>query len=338
MKAMILRATGDLQMSDVATPSPKAGEVLVRVTHSGICGTDLKIFNGGIAVHHPLIMGHEMIGQVVEGNGSAGHRKGQRIIVDPVLFCGHCFHCRHGQTHLCPDGTLLGRDHDGGFAEYVAAPAGNIYALPEGINHREASLIQVLTTCLHAQRLMPIFPGEAVAVMGLGVTGQLHAQLAKARGAYPVIGITRSSWKRQMAMSLGADLTLAPGEEAREKVMEATDGRGADLVIESVGRLSVLAEAIDLVRFGGRLLGFGIYTEQDATLPFYQLYFKEIAFINARAAKGEDYPACIDLLQRGQLQLEPLVTHTLALAEMGTALDMLATDVPDRMKIILDHS
>jgi 2-desacetyl-2-hydroxyethyl bacteriochlorophyllide A dehydrogenase len=336
MKAMVLRATGDLQMSDVDSPSLKAGDVLVRVTHSGICGTDLKIFNGGIPVQHPLIMGHEMIGQVVEGNG-CDHEPGQRVVVDPVLFCGHCFHCRHGQTHLCPDGTLLGRDHDGGFAEYVTAPAGNIYALPEAVSHREASLIQVLTTCLHAQRLVPVFPGEAVVVMGLGVTGQLHAQLAKARGANPVIGITRSPWKREMATSLGADVTVAPGEEARERVMEATAGRGADLVIESVGRLSVLAEAIDLVRFGGRLLGFGIYTEQEATLPFYQLYFKEIAFINARAAKGQDYPASIDLLQRGQLQLEPLVTHTLALAEMGTALDMLATDVPDRMKIILDH-
>ena len=338
MKAMVLRAVGDLQVSDVPSPSPKAGEVLVCVTHSGICGTDLKIFNGGIPVHHPLIMGHEMIGHVVEGNGDAGFASGQRVVVDPVLFCGHCFHCRHGQTHLCPDGTLLGRDHDGGFAEYVAAPAGNIYALPEGVNHREASLVQVLTTCLHAQRLAPIFPGEAVVVMGLGVTGQLHAQLAKVRGANPVIGITRSPWKREMAESLGADLTVAPGEEAREKVMQATDGRGADLVIESVGKLSVLAEAIDLVRFGGRLLGFGIYTEQAAKLPFYQLYFKEIAFINARAAKGEDYPASIDLLQRGQLQLEPLVTHTLALTEMGTALDMLSMEVPDRMKIILDHS
>ena len=338
MKAMVLRAAGELQMSDVASPSPKTGEVLVRVTHSGICGTDLKIFNGGIAVQHPLIMGHEMIGQVAEGNGGAGLLPGQRVVVDPVLFCGHCFHCRHGQTHLCPDGTLLWRDHDGGFAEYVAAPAGNIYALPEGVNHREASLIQVLTTCLHAQRLVPVFPGEAVVVMGLGVTGQLHAQLAKVRGANPVIGITRSPWKREMAESLGIDLTVAPGEEAREKVMQATDGRGVDLVIESVGQLSVLAEAIDLVRFGGRLLGFGIYTEQDAKLPFYQLYFKEIAFINSRAAKGEDYPASIDLLQRGQLQLEPLVTHTLALDEMGTALDMLSREVPERMKIILDHS
>ena len=338
MKAMVLRAAGELQASKIATPSPMAGEVLVRVTHSGICGTDLKIFNGGITVNHPLIMGHEMIGQVVEGNGDGGFASGQRVVVDPVLFCGHCFHCRHGQTHLCPDGTLLGRDHDGGFAEYVAAPAANIYALPDAISDREASLIQVLTTCLHAQRLVPVFPGEAVVVMGLGVTGQLHAQLARARGANPVIGITRSAWKRNMAMSLGADLTLAPGEEARQKVLEATDGRGADLVIESVGNLSVLAQAIDLVRFGGRLMGFGIYTERDARLPFYQLYFKEIAFINARAAKGEDYPATIDLLQRRQLQLEPLVTHTLALAEMGKALAMLSTQVPDRMKIILDHS
>ena len=338
MKAMVLRATGDLRMSDVDKPSPRAGEVLVRVTHSGICGTDLKIFNGGITVRHPLIMGHEMIGQVVNSEVDGDLRSGQRVVVDPVLYCGRCFHCRCGQTHLCPDGTLLGRDHDGGFAEYVAVPEENVYALPETINDREASLIQVLTTCLHAQRLVPIFPGEAVAIVGLGVTGQLHAQLAKARGASPVIGITRSPWKREIAESLGTDLTAAPGEAALETVMQATDGRGVDLVIESVGQLPVLAEAINLGRFGGRILGFGIYTEQQGRLPFYQLYFKEIALINARAAKGEDYPASIDLLQRGQLRLEPLVTHTLALAEMDTALDMLGGREPERLKIILDHT
>ena len=337
MRAMVLTAPGELDPANVERPSADTGEAVIRVSHSGICGTDLKIYDGAIPVRHPLIMGHEMIGEVVEGADGAGLEVGSRVIVDPVLFCGDCFHCGIGQTNLCPNGGLIGRDRDGGFAEYVAAPPGNVFALPDGIGDREAPLIQVLTTCLHAQRLAPVSSGDAVVVLGLGVSGLLHLQLAKARGANPVIGITRSAWKRELAAELGADATLAPGGKTRQRVLDATGGLGADLVIEAVGRLSVLARAIDLARAGGRVLGFGIHTAREGALPFYDLYFKELTFINARAAKGEDFPACIDLVRRGAVRLAPLVSHTLPLGELDTALGLLAKDVPRRGKVILEH-
>jgi threonine dehydrogenase-like Zn-dependent dehydrogenase len=127
-------------------------------THSGICGTDFKIYSGAIPVRYPRIMGHEMIGEVVEGGDAAGFRPGDRVIVDPELYCGACFHCRIGQTHLCPKGMLLGRDANGGFAEYVAPPASHVFHLPDSVDSRTAPLIQVLTTCLHAQRQINIFP------------------------------------------------------------------------------------------------------------------------------------------------------------------------------------
>ena len=185
-------------LGDVASPQAGPGQVLVHVTHTGVCGTDLKIFSGAIPVRYPRIMGHEMIGEVADPGDSDTLKVGDRVIVDPELFCGACFHCRIGQTHLCPKGMLLGRDANGGFAEYLAAPAGQVFRLPESVESRTAPLIQVLTTCLHSQRLVNIFPGETVAVMGLGVTGQLHVQLAKARGAR-VIGVTRSAAKRELA-------------------------------------------------------------------------------------------------------------------------------------------
>src|SRR3989338_3354833 len=186
MKAMVLTAPGELVLDEVARPARGAGDVLVRVTHSGICGTDYKIFNGSIPVRYPRIMGHEMAGAVVDAGG-APVRTGDRVIVDPELYCGACFHCRIGQTHLCPNGVLLGRDANGGFAEYLAAPASHVFPLPDAVERRAAPMIQVHTTCVHAQRQAAIFPGEFVTVLGLGVTGQLHAQLAKGRGA-TVIG------------------------------------------------------------------------------------------------------------------------------------------------------
>ena len=335
MKAMVLKAPGELVLDEVSRPGASAGYVLIRVTHTGICGTDLKIFSGAIPVKYPRIMGHEMIGEVVEGSGA--FRPGDRVIVDPELFCGSCFHCRIGQTHLCPNGMLLGRDANGGFAEYVSAPADHVFRLPDSIDSRTGPLIQVLTTCLHAQRLANISPGESVVVLGLGVTGQLHVQLAKARGASPVIGITRSAAKRELAQKLGADLTLASGEGAIQKGLEATEGRGADLIIDTTGAIPSLAEAIHMVRFGGRLLLFGIITATEGALPFYQLYFKELTLINARVAKSEDYPESIDLVQRGIVRLEPLVSHVMPFRELETAIGMLRSEDGQRMKIILEH-
>lgn len=337
MKAMMLSAPRELALGEVARPSIGAGQVLVRVTYSGICGTDYKIYSGAIPVRYPLIMGHEMIGEVMEAGPGAAVRPGDRAIIDPELYCGACFHCRIGQTHLCPNGMLLGRDTNGGFAEYVTAPASHVFPLPESIHNQTAPLIQVLTTCLHAQRQIDIFPGETVAVLGLGVTGQLHVQLAKARGA-TVIGITRSAEKRELALRLGADVALPGGEEAIRKVREATAGRGADAVVECTGMLQVLSDAIHMARPGGRLLMFGIITAKQGELPFYDLYFKELALINARVAKSEDYPNSIALVQRGTVRLEPLVSHVMPFAELKTAIGMLGSDNGQRMKIILEHA
>jgi 2-desacetyl-2-hydroxyethyl bacteriochlorophyllide A dehydrogenase len=332
---MVLTAPRELVLEDVARPDAGARQVLVRVTHSGICGTDWKIYNGSIPVAYPRIMGHEMAGEVVDP-GDSTLRPGDRVIVDPELFCGTCFHCRIGQTHLCPKGSLLGRDANGGFAEFLSAPASQVFPLPDAIDRRTAPMIQVLTTCLHAQRQIDIFPGEFVVVLGLGVTGQLHVQLAKARGA-TVIGVTRSADKRALAETLGADVTFAGGDSAVEKVREFSEGRGADVIIETTGVVPSLASAIHMARPGGRLLMFGIITAKEGALPFYDLYYKELALINARVAKSEDYPGAIGLVQRGQVRLEPLVSDVMPLGELQAAIGLLGSDSGPRMKIIMEH-
>lgn len=336
MKAMVLTAPWELVPDDVARPPLNDDHVLVHVTHSGICGTDFKIFSGAIPVSYPRIMGHEMAGEVVSV-ASGAIRPGDRVIIDPELYCGACFHCRIGQTHLCPNGMLIGRDTNGGFAEFVAAPSSHVFPLPDSIDSRTAPLIQVLTTCLHAQRQVDIFPGESVAVVGLGVTGQLHVQLAKARGASPVIGITRSADKRALAQRLGADLVIPGGDASIDNVREATEGRGADVVIETTGVLPMLASGIAMARSGGRLLLFGIFTVKEGALPFYDLYFKELKLINSRVAKGEDYPAALALVQRGILKLDPLISDVMPLGELKGAIGLLGSESGQRMKIIMDH-
>jgi threonine dehydrogenase-like Zn-dependent dehydrogenase len=281
-------------------------------------------------------MGHEMIG-VVEDGADATLHKGDRVIVDPAIYCGMCLNCRAGQTNLCPTGSLVGRDSDGGFADYLVAPRSHVYPLPDSIDNEVAPLIQPVTTCMHGHHQIKIFPGQSVAVIGLGVAGQVHVQLAKAWGAHPVIGITRSAYKRSLAQQLGADVTLSSGPDALRGVRDATGGHGADIVIECTGIPSALADAINMARLGGTLLLFGITSATEASLPFYQLYYKELNLVNTRAAKSEDYPISIDLVARGVLKLKPLVTHVVPLLELEKAIGMLESDEDQRMKIILEN-
>ena len=346
MQAVVLRKPFDLELADVARPDAGHDEVLVKVTNSGICGTDLKIFTGTMPASYPIIMGHEMAGEVVAGADGRRIRQGDRVLVDPVLYCGSCFDCRAGRTNLCPNGGVIGREVNGGFADYVVAPRSHVYPLPPTIDSRDAPLIQVLTTVLHAQRRACVGgshgsgsagDSQSVAVLGLGVSGQLHVQLAKARGAFPVIGVTRSAWKRGVADRLGADFTAPTGEDAIRAVNGATQGHGADVVIESTGMVASIADAIAMVRPGGTVVLFGICTAIEGPLPFYQLYFKEPTLISARAAMGEDFPESIDLVADGRITLSPLVTQVMPVAQLAQALGMLKSDADGRMKIILEH-
>lgn len=337
MKAVVLEAPHWLRVDDRPSPAPGTGEVLVDVTSSGICGTDLSIFAGKIAVHHPLVMGHEIFGRIsAVADRETGLEEGARVVVDPAISCGTCFWCSKGQENLCPNGGLLGRDRDGGFAESIAVPSSNVYEVPSAIPDRVAPLLQVLTVCLHGQRTTPLFPGDSVLVIGLGVCGLLHLQIAKSRGAGPLIGITRSATKRTLAESLGADLTLDPADPGlAERVLDATHGRGPDVVIECVGTVETLAQAIDLVRFGGHIDVFGTITADRGALPFYSLYLKEISLTNPRAAKREDFPVAIELAASEAVQLEPIVTHTFPLTAAGEAIE--ATARTGTLKVTLDH-
>jgi 2-desacetyl-2-hydroxyethyl bacteriochlorophyllide A dehydrogenase len=338
MKAMVLTAPGSMNIREVPRPEMVDDRVLIRVTHTGVCGTDAKIYSGAIPVHYPLIMGHEVAGEVIDSNAHDNLKTGDRVIVDPMISCGSCFHCQIGQTNLCPNGAVQGRDTDGGFSEYIASPARNVHKLPGSIRNSVAPLIQVATTCVHAQRLASPIPGRSVVVIGLGVTGQLHLQLAKARGANPLIGVTRSPFRRELAKTFGVDLALSGGKDAVEKVLTATDGRGADLVVECTGSIESLADAIAMARPGGRLLLFGIATATEAALPFYQLYFKELAVFNSRAAKAEDFQEAIGLIKSGCLQLDPLITHPIHFQQLELGIQMMEDSSEDRLKVIVEHS
>jgi L-iditol 2-dehydrogenase len=304
---------------------------VVQVSSVGICGTDLSIHAGDIAVDYPRVMGHEIVGTVV--SGGSDDEVGTRVLVDPGFVCGVCLQCREGRTNICTAGGLIGRDQDGGLRDLIAVPASNIHELPDELEPGTAPMLQVLATCVHAQRRARVFPGESVVVLGLGVTGLLHLQLAKLGGAGPLIGITRSAPKLALARELGADLMIpADGSETSE-VAAALPG-GADLVIECVGTVSAFARAIEMVRIGGRILAYGTMTETSGELPFYDLYHKEISVIGARSARVEDFPAAIDAVASGRVSLGSLVSGRFPIDDVDEAIR--AAGAPGALKVFID--
>ena len=329
MKAVQVTGPGELRYADV--PEPLAGSsVLVGIKTVGICGTDLKILTGGIPVAYPRIMGHEMVGEVLDGAGS-GLAAGSRVMVDPAISCGSCALCRKGRTNLCLNGGLLGRDADGTFAEFVAAPVDRILPIPDHVSDTTAGLLQVAGTCVHAYRAAPLSVGDVAVVIGLGVSGLIFTQLLRAAGAV-VIGVTRSAWKRDLAERLGASVTASP-TDAAALISDVTEGAGADLTVEAVGTAATLGQAIEWVRIGGEVLVFGTVTTGNQALPYYQMYFKELTLRNPRAAIGDDYARAIELASTRVLDLEPIVTDQLHLSDASRAFERVQGS--DSLKVLM---
>jgi L-iditol 2-dehydrogenase len=226
----------------------------------------------------------------------------------------------------------MGREVDGVFADLVPVDERRLHPVPEHLSQREVATLQVLGTCVHAQTLVDVFPGQTAAVIGLGVSGLLHVQLLRARGIDRIVGVTRSAWKRRLAEELGATSTAAPAD-ARAAVDELTAGVGVDLAIESAGVGATFRQAVELVTIGGRMLVFGIISSPPEGLNWYELYHKELDVVNARAARPRDYAHGVALAASGVLQLAPLWSRGVRMEDAVEALTLARSG--DTLKVTL---
>ena len=325
--------TGPDALEIAERPPPQAdGGAVIEMELAGICGTDVKILHGKIPVDYPRVMGHELVGTIVTAQPDGSLPAGTRVLANPGIFCGVCNLCRRDLPHLCRQGGLLGRDIDGVFAGRVMLEEQFLHRVPEDISADASGLLQVFGTVVHAQRTVSVLADQAAVVIGLGVSGLLHAQMLLARGVGQVIGITRSQWKRDLASELGVHV-VCPPEDAADVVAKHTSGAGADVVIESVGIEATFAQAIELAGFGADIVLYGTATQGGEGLPYYQLYLKELTIHNPRAAAPGDYDSAIELAARNRIQLAPLVTSRFALSDAAGAFAAVAGS--DQLKVLL---
>lgn len=309
--AAVLEGPRRLVLADVLTSEPGRGEVLVRVTATAICHTDLEIYTGRHPdVRYPVIMGHEASG-VVEalGPGVTTVKPGQRVVIDPIIACGACDCCGRGQGNLCRRAGLMGRELPGSIAEHVVLGEGYLHPFPDSLSPVTATLIETLATVRHAQERAHVAAGDSVVVLGQGAAGLLHTQLARLSGAAPVIAVSRSAGKLAMARRMKADHVVdGAREDVVQAVLDATGGQGADVVIDAAGVPELIASAIAMLRPGGRLLVYGISHRPVPDFSLFPLCFKELTLYGSRALTPADFEPAIRLLASGAIDVDGFVT------------------------------
>ena len=341
MKALRLDDRMTFSYVDVPVPSVSDDEALVAVRACGICGSDVHGFDGTSGRRTPpLIMGHEAAGVVVRSGRDAGSwREGDRVTFGSTIFCGTCPACREGRSNLCERRAVLGASfsgyrRDGAFAELVAVPGRGLVSLPDGLTFERAAFTEPLAVALHAVALAGDVAGRTVAVVGTGVIGLLVVQALRVAGAGSVLGIDLDPQRLEIARGLGADATFRAEEEQVERgVADATDGRGADAVIEAVGVSASIRTAIGCAGRGGRIVLVGNISPV-AEMPLQAVVTGELTLVGSCASSGE-IGRSVELLAGGAVDVDPLISAVAPLADGAHWFERLHAAPPGLLKVIL---
>ncbi|HAC91219.1 MAG TPA: galactitol-1-phosphate 5-dehydrogenase [Planctomycetaceae bacterium] len=341
MKAMLLSDYKQLDLVDVPKPQIGPDELLVQVKACGICGSDIHGWDGSTGRRRPpLIMGHEAAGIVAEvGKDVKGFSEGDRITFDSTVSCGRCYYCRRGSINLCENRQVLGVSCDefrrhGAFAEYVVVPQNICYQLPANLPFEYAALIEAVSIAVHAANRSPIRLGDSAVVVGSGMIGLLVIQAIRLSGCSQIIAVDLDDNKLQLAGHFGATSLLNPQKvDVIQQVHELTDGRGANATLEVVGAAAPLNTAIECTRRGGAITLVGNLSPK-VEVPLQKIVNRELSLNGSCASNGE-IPQCIDLLSRGAIQVQPLITATASLDEGPQWFAKLYEGHPGAMKVVL---
>lgn len=338
-QAAVLEAPRRFRIIERSRPAPGPGEIVVRTAATAVCHTDLSIYTGDHpGVRYPVVLGHESTGTVeAVGEGVAGLASGQGAIINPIIACGRCDMCARGAENLCRNAGLMGREVEGSLSQYLCIASRYVHALPGRLPLAEATLIETLATVRHAQQRLGLKAGESVVVLGQGTSGLLHTRLAVLAGANPVIAISRSRWKLDRAIAMGAHHALDTGaERAIGEVLRLTGGTGADAVIDTAGGAAALRAGVEMLRPGGRFSAFSISHESAADLNLFPFYYKEISVIGSRALLSEDMGASIELVASGAIDVKGFITATYPLSHAAAAFEEYERNPSRILRIVID--
>ena len=342
MKALLLTAPSRLEYTDFEDPQPGEHEVALRIRACGICGSDIHGWDGSSGRRRPpLIMGHEAAGEIVAvGPKVEKWRIGDRVTFDSTISCGTCAYCREGQVNLCENRRVVGvapaeyRQH-GAFAEKLVLPERILYALPDTLSFTHAAMVEPVSIAVHAVRRVTIRSTDTAVVVGAGMIGLFVIQVLRWAGARQIVAVDLAENRLAAARGLGATHTLkSDAVDVAAEVQALTGGRGADVAFEVVGISPTLQLALHSLRRGGAAVLVGNLAPKT-DFPLQAVVTRELALHGTCGSAGE-YPLCLDLIARGIVQVDPMISAVAPLAEGASWFERLsAPGGSEYMKVIL---
>lgn len=339
MLAQVWTDYGVLEIQEVPVPEIAPHEVLIKVHAAGVCATDLEVYKGDfIYGKPPHILGHEIAGEIVKVGGQVKSRKvGDRVVVETSIGCGECKQCLSGKRHLCPDMTEIGfTPHHGGYAQYVKAPAANLFLIPDNVSYDEAGIIESVVCPVGGLMRLGVRLGETVLVYGVGPAGIAFIQGAKAMGAGKVIAVARNNERLKRAAEFGADVLINSAEEdVKVRVLEETGQAGADLVCEAAGSPVTIASAMDCVRTAGRVILYGI-PDKSALIPMpcVDLIMRQIEVYGVMG-NPDVWQPLLTLVSDGKINLKDMVCRTYPLSGLSDAFALMSDPEKKPIKVVL---
>ncbi len=344
MKAAVLEALEKMVVRDIAMPSAGPGELLVRVKACAVCGSDLRIFHhGNPRVNPPQTIGHEIAGEVAEvGEGVHGFEVGDRVATGADVPCGVCPECREGRGNNCAINYAIGYQFPGGFAEYIllnktTIDFGPVHHIPGDLSYPEAALAEPLACTINGLELCWLGVGDSIVIIGAGPAGLLMAQLARHMGATKIIVAQRSKGRLEMAREFDVDVLISTNEEDLEqRVMEETDGRGADVVVTACASPEAQMASINLAATRGRINFFGGLPKgtPPITVESNVIHYKELFVTGSHGSVPRQHKAALGLLACGAVNATGLISHTFNLDDILEAFETVESRVG--MKVIVE--
>lgn len=332
MKAAVLCGRRKMRIDSIDTPRVKDYDVLIRVKAASICGTDVHFYKGEIGKYAPKILGHDFSGVIEEvGKNVREFSKSDRVIAEIVRYCGNCNFCKAGNYQICMNASYMGFDIDGAFAEYVVAPAKNVFKIPDNVSFEEAAIMEPVALALHVMDFVQPKIGEAMAILGQGPVGLVQTQIAKLCGM-KVIAVEQKEERLKLAREFGADYIINPTKEnLKDAVLDITNGLGADFCVEAVGLQETVDQTVEITKKGGKIILVG----ESKGLRGPPIRHEDMTWFALSDGGTNKYPIALDLVSKGKINVKRLITHEVALDKLPQTMESLADGKMVAIKVVV---
>lgn len=337
MLQQVMTAPGVIEFHEVAVPEIDSHQVLVKIMRIGICGSDIHVFHGEHPyTKYPVTQGHEVSGEIVKvGADVKGLEPGQKVTIEPQVFCGKCHPCTHGNYHICDELKVMGFQTTGTASEYFAVDASKIDLLPENMSFDEGAMIEPLAVAVHAAKRYPNIEGAKVCVLGCGPIGILVAQACKALGAAQVMATDVSNYRLQLAKQVGVDYTFNTKTVDFGKAIMGCFGLDkADVIFDCAGNDITMDQAIQNSRKGGSIILVAVFAGQ-AHIDLAKLNDSELHLNTSFMYRHEDYLDALRLMSEGKIQLKPLMSKHFAFKDYLAAYEYIEANREQTMKVLI---